>query len=67
MYAPTSRFRLAEDFAALIDACHPRRFGVLLDWVPGHSRTIRTASAVSTAPRFMSTQSAAGRHSTGVR
>ena len=36
LFAPTSRFGSPEDFAMLIDACHRKGLGVLLDWVPGH-------------------------------
>ena len=36
LFAPTSRFGTPADFAALIDACHRKGLGVLLDWVPGH-------------------------------
>ena len=36
LYAPTSRFGTAEDFCALVDACHREGIGVMLDWVPGH-------------------------------
>jgi 1,4-alpha-glucan branching enzyme len=36
LYAPTSRFGSPEDFVALIDACHRKGLGVLVDWVPGH-------------------------------
>jgi 1,4-alpha-glucan branching enzyme len=36
LYAPTSRFGPPEDFALLVDACHRKGIGVLLDWVPGH-------------------------------
>jgi 1,4-alpha-glucan branching enzyme len=36
LFAPTSRFGPPEDFAGLIDACHRKDLGVLLDWVPGH-------------------------------
>jgi 1,4-alpha-glucan branching enzyme len=36
LFAPTSRFGSPEDFAALVDACHRKGLGVLLDWVPGH-------------------------------
>ena len=36
LFAPTSRFGSPEDFVALIDACHRKGLGVLLDWVPGH-------------------------------
>jgi 1,4-alpha-glucan branching enzyme len=36
LFAPTSRFGSPTDFAALVDACHRERLGVLIDWVPGH-------------------------------
>ena len=36
LFAPTSRFGPPEDFAVLVDACHRKGLGVLLDWVPGH-------------------------------
>jgi 1,4-alpha-glucan branching enzyme len=36
LFAPTSRFGSPEDFAALVDACHAKGLGVMLDWVPGH-------------------------------
>ncbi len=35
-YAPTSRFGAPDDFKHLVDRCHQRGIGVLLDWVPGH-------------------------------
>ena len=35
-YAATSRFGTPQDLMALIDACHRRDIGVLLDWVPAH-------------------------------
>jgi len=36
LYAPTSRFGGAGDFAHLVDSFHKAGIGVLLDWVPGH-------------------------------
>jgi 1,4-alpha-glucan branching enzyme len=35
-FAPTARHGAPDDMAAFVDACHARRIGVLLDWVPGH-------------------------------
>ena len=39
LYAPTSRFGTAADFAALVQAAHAAGLGVILDWVPGHFPT----------------------------
>jgi len=35
-FSPTSRFGSADDFRFLVDHCHQRGIGVLLDWVPAH-------------------------------
>jgi 1,4-alpha-glucan branching enzyme len=35
-HAPTSRFGSPDDFRFLVDICHARGLGVLLDWVPAH-------------------------------
>jgi 1,4-alpha-glucan branching enzyme len=35
-YAATSRYGPPEGLKKLIDSCHRRGIGVLLDWVPGH-------------------------------
>jgi 1,4-alpha-glucan branching enzyme len=35
-YAPTSRFGNPSDLMYLVDKCHQRGIGVILDWVPGH-------------------------------
>jgi 1,4-alpha-glucan branching enzyme len=36
MYAPTRRFGDPAGFAMLVEACHARGIGVILDWVPAH-------------------------------
>jgi 1,4-alpha-glucan branching enzyme len=36
MFAPTQRFGDPDDFRALVDACHARGIGVIMDWVPAH-------------------------------
>src|SRR6202035_655000 len=36
LFAPTSRFGSAADFAPLIDGLHRAGLAVILDWVPGH-------------------------------
>ncbi len=35
-YAPTSRHGTPDDLRYLVDFCHRRGIGVILDWVPGH-------------------------------
>jgi 1,4-alpha-glucan branching enzyme len=35
-YAPTSRFGTPADLIYLVEKCHQRGIGVILDWVPGH-------------------------------
>lgn len=35
-YAITSRFGTPDDFKYLVDRCHRRGIGIILDWVPGH-------------------------------
>ncbi|MEM0944242.1 MAG: 1,4-alpha-glucan branching protein GlgB, partial [Pseudomonadota bacterium] len=36
LFAPTSRYGDAQDFRALVEACHAAEIGLLLDWVPAH-------------------------------
>jgi 1,4-alpha-glucan branching enzyme len=36
LFAPSSRFGPAEDFAVFVDACHAERIGVIVDFVPAH-------------------------------
>jgi 1,4-alpha-glucan branching enzyme len=36
LFAPTVRHGTADEFRALIEACHAADLGVLIDWVPGH-------------------------------
>ncbi|MFO1127238.1 MAG: 1,4-alpha-glucan branching protein GlgB [Rhodospirillales bacterium] len=35
-YAPSARFGRPEDLMYLVDRCHRKGIGVILDWVPGH-------------------------------
>lgn len=35
-FAPTSRFGSPDEFRELVDRCHQRGIGVIIDWVPAH-------------------------------
>ncbi len=35
-FAPTSRFGSPDEFRTLVDTCHQRGIGVIVDWVPAH-------------------------------
>ncbi len=35
-FAPTARYGSPDDLRALVDACHRRGLGVVVDWVPAH-------------------------------
>ena len=39
LFAPTTRYGTAEQFAAFVDAAHAKGLGVIADWVPGHFPT----------------------------
>ena len=36
LFAPTIRHGTADEFRALVEACHEAEIGLLIDWVPGH-------------------------------
>ncbi|HKK30231.1 MAG TPA: 1,4-alpha-glucan branching protein GlgB, partial [Alphaproteobacteria bacterium] len=36
LFAPTARFGPAEGFRKLVEACHAKNLGVIIDWVPAH-------------------------------
>ncbi len=53
-FAPSRRFGPAEDFRYLVDRCHGRGVGVLLDWTPVHlARTLARFDGTSLFEPFL--------------